>query len=207
MTAARKQMRGDQLVAKVFKATLAELTRVGVEHLSIEDVAECANVNKTTIYRRWPTPERLAQAALVCASESHTTLPDTGSLRSDLHAFARELRRLATRPDIRTVMRLRWSETARGPLTGLTREVQDKKHAQWKQLLRRAVVRGELPKSTDIDLVFEVIIGTLIYMVVLGPRRSNAARVNRAVDAILDGVLRPGTGRTRTKRTRQHSGV
>jgi AcrR family transcriptional regulator len=60
MARARKQIRRNELVAKVFQATLAEVGRVGVEHLSIEEVAERADVNKTTIYRRWPTPEGLA---------------------------------------------------------------------------------------------------------------------------------------------------
>jgi AcrR family transcriptional regulator len=95
MAAARKRVRGDELVAKVFRAALAEVGRVGIENLSIEDVAERACVNKTTSYRRWPTPERLAHAALVCASETRSSPPDTGSLRGDLRAFAHEFRRIA----------------------------------------------------------------------------------------------------------------
>ena len=89
MARARKQIRGDELVAKVFRATLAEVGRVGVEHLSIEEVAERADVNKTTIYRRWPTPEGLARAALACAAESNTSPPDTGSLRASFDASPR----------------------------------------------------------------------------------------------------------------------
>jgi AcrR family transcriptional regulator len=126
MARARKQIRGDELVAKVFRATLAEVGRVGVEHLSIEEVAERADVNKTTIYRRWPTPEGLARAALACAAESNTSPPDTGSLRGDLRAFTREFRRIAALPDMKTVMRLRWSGTAKGPLARLTRGIQEK---------------------------------------------------------------------------------
>jgi AcrR family transcriptional regulator len=186
---ARKQVRGDQLVARVFRATLAEVGRVGIEHLSIEDVAERARVNKTTIYRRWPTPESLAHAALVCAAETHSSPPDTGSLRGDLRAFAREFRRIAAQPEMRTVMRLRWSGPARGRLATLTRGIQDKKHAQWMQMLRRAVSRGELPSSANVGLLYDVVVGTLIYLVVLSPSRSDAERVDRAIDTILDGAL------------------
>jgi AcrR family transcriptional regulator len=189
-----KQVRGEELVSKVLQAALAEVARVGVERLSIEDVAARAAVNKTTIYRRWPTPEGLARAALACAADSHTPPPDTGSLRGDLREFAREFRRIASQRDMKTVMRLRWSGSATGPLATLTRGIQAKKHAQWKQMLQRAVSRGELPAGTNLDLVYDVVVGTLVYLVVLSPSRSEAERIDRAIDTILDGALQ-GTRR------------
>lgn len=193
-------------MAKVFRATLAEVGRVGVEHLSIEEVAERADVNKTTIYRRWPTPEGLARAALACAAQTNTSPPDTGSLRGDLRAFTREFRRIAALPDMKTVMRLRWSGPAKGPLATLTRGIQEKKHAQWKQMLERAVSRGELPRGTDIDLVYDLVLGTLIHLVVLSPRRSDADRMDRAIDTILDGALRMTTRRApRRRAVRAHA--
>ena len=182
-------MRGDELVARVFRAALAEVGRVGIDHLSIEDVAERACVNKTTIYRRWPTPESLAHAALVCAADTQSSPPDTGSLRGDLRAFAREFRRIAARPEMKTVMRLRWSGPARGRLAMLTRGLQQKKHAQWMLMLRRAVSRGELPRNANISVLHDVVVGTLMYLVVLSPSRSDLDRLDRAIDTILDGAL------------------
>jgi AcrR family transcriptional regulator len=194
---ARKQVRGDKLVAKVFRATLAEVGRVGIEHLSIEEVAERACVNKTTIYRRWPTTERLAHAALVHAAETRSSPPDTGSLRGDLRAYVREFRRIAGQPDMKTVLRLRWSGGAHGPLATLMNGIQKKKQGQWLQVLRRAVERGELPPSSDVRLIHDVLVGTLIYLVILSPSRSDAARLDRAIDTILDGVLVGATGASR----------
>lgn len=189
MAAARKQVRGEELVARVLRATLAEVGRVGVEHLSIEGVADCAGVNKTTIYRRWPTPGGLAQAALACAAETETSPPDTGSLRGDLREFARRFRRIATQPEMKTIMRLRWSGDGRGQLAKLTRGIQERKHGQWKLMLRRAVSRGELPRGTNVDLVHDVVLGTLLYLIVLSPRQSAVARLDRAMDTILEGAL------------------
>jgi AcrR family transcriptional regulator len=198
---APRQVRGEELVAKVMHAALAEVARVGVERLSIEDVAARAAVNKTTIYRRWPTPEALARAALACAAESHTPAPDTGSLRGDLREFAREFRRIAAQRDMKTVMRLRWSGAPTGALATLTRGIQAKKHAQWKQMLRRAVSRGELPAGTNLDLVYDVVVGALVYLVVLSPRRSDAERVDRAIDTILDGALHATSGSAARRRS------
>ncbi len=197
MGALRKQVRGDELVARVLRATLAEVGRVGLEHLSIEVVAELAGVNKTTIYRRWPSPDNLARAALACAADSESSPPDTGSLRGDLRAFARGFRRVASLPEMKTVMRLRWSGDAKGRVASLTRDLQDKKHAQWRLMLRRAVSRGELPRGADLDLIQDLVLGALIYLVVIGPRRTSLERLDRAIDAILDGALRAARGRDR----------
>jgi AcrR family transcriptional regulator len=196
MAASRKQVRGPRLVANVLRVALAEVGRVGLEHLSIEEVAERAGVNKTTIYRRWATPEDLAREALQCAATTGDPAPDTGSLRGDLRAFAREFRSIATLPEMKTIMRLRWSGPPKGALAAFTRDIQEKKHAEWKAMLRRAKARGELGEGTNLELLRDVILGTLIYLVVLSPQPSGIARLDRAIDVVLGGVIartrRPG---------------
>jgi hypothetical protein len=67
-------------------------------------------------------------------------------------------------------------------------------------MLERAVSRGQLPRGTDIDLIYDVVLGTLIYVVVLSPRRSDADRLDRAIDTILDGALRVAIRRAPSRR-------
>jgi AcrR family transcriptional regulator len=189
MAQARKQVRGKQLVAKVLAATIAEMARVGAEGLSIEDVAARADVNKTTIYRRWPTPRALARQALQCATEKSSSPIDTGCLRSDLSSWAREFRRVAGSPDMRTIMRMRFGAPTPG-LSALMADLQEKKHARSRAMLERAVGRGELPRGTDTELLHDVLLGALLYLVVFAPDRGDAARLERAVSLILDGASR-----------------
>lgn len=68
-------------------------------------------------------------------------------------------------------------------------------------MVRRAAFRGELPSGTDINLVCEIPLGAPSYLVVLGPRRSDAQRVHRAIDAIRDGVMCPRRRRRGNRRT------
>jgi len=93
-----KQLRGERLVTNVLEATIAELSRLGAENLSVESVAERAQVNKTTIYRRWPTPEKLVRAALLRIANEGILVPDTGSLRADLSKLIDMLRILLGSP-------------------------------------------------------------------------------------------------------------
>ena len=52
---ARVGGRSARIVARVLETTLEVLGHEGFGRLRIEDVASRAGVNKTTIYRRWPT--------------------------------------------------------------------------------------------------------------------------------------------------------
>src|SRR5687767_9883677 len=54
--------RSDQVVRRVLAAAMAEVARSGYAGFRMDAVAARARVNKTTIYRRWPT-----RAALVTA--------------------------------------------------------------------------------------------------------------------------------------------
>jgi AcrR family transcriptional regulator len=189
MAGPRKQVRGELLVARVMTAALAEMARVGAESLSIEEVAARAHVNKTTIYRRWPTPSALARDALQCSLDTSSRSLDTGTLRGDIAAWVREFRDVATSRDMHTLLRLRFGGPVRGPFATLTKGLEKKKRARFTAILRRAIVRGELPRGTDTELLHDVLLGTLLYMVVFARRHSDARRLERALHLILGGAV------------------
>src|SRR6478736_4384126 len=81
----RVKGRAARVVTDVLVATAEELSRVGYSALRVEDVATRSGVNKTTIYRRWPTKPDLVGAALRAVWES-PEVPDTGTLRGDFLA-------------------------------------------------------------------------------------------------------------------------
>jgi AcrR family transcriptional regulator len=168
---------------------LAEMARVGPEGLSIEEVASRADVNKTTIYRRWPTPRVLAREALVCATEASSSPPNTGNIREDLAAFATRFRQIASSPGMQAVIRMRLATQAQGRLATLASELERKKHARSKAMWRRGILRGELPRGTDTDLLHDVVVGALLYLVVFASHRSDARRLRRAMTLILEGAL------------------
>src|SRR5215216_3288595 len=84
--------RSEQVVRRVLDAALVELARSGYAGFRMDEVVSKATVNKTTIYRRWPS-----RAALITALVERmrqplraSPLPDTGRLEHDLvEAFTR----------------------------------------------------------------------------------------------------------------------
>jgi AcrR family transcriptional regulator len=189
--------RSARVVEDVLKATLEEIGRSGYEALRMEDVATRSGVNKTTIYRRWPTKVDLVSAAmrhLVPPPEP----PETGSVRTDLLALLRALVRRAESPLGRGILRMILNE-ATHPEVGLVKRAIDADHVRTRSLvLERAIERGELPPDTDIELVAELTFAPVIRRVIRGLAASDDAFIEAAVDVVLTGV-RGGAARRRTK--------
>ena len=89
-------------------ATLQLAGEVGINGMSMDDLAQRAGVSKATIYRRWPSKEALVLDALASAIRPFD-LVDTGSVRGDLEMYLararsphadRPLQRRAARPDL-----------------------------------------------------------------------------------------------------------
>src|SRR4051812_48103459 len=84
--------RSEEVVRRVLDAALGELARSGYSGFRMEAVAKEAAVNKTTIYRRWPTRAALVSALVeqMRTPLRESPLPDTGALEDDLiEAFTR----------------------------------------------------------------------------------------------------------------------
>ena len=201
-----KQVRGERLVKNVLEATIAELSGVGVDNISVEDIAERARVNKTTIYRRWPTPEKLVRAALMHIAEEGIAVPDTGSLRGDVSKMVDMFRILVASPRIHALIRMHLSGTMRGDLAALASSIQRRKDEQMKTVFKRAVARGELPRDTDVDLLYHTIVGAFFNLAVFRPEHASQTRMEQAVDLILRGAMARRPKRTKGSIRKRRSG-
>jgi len=76
--------------AAVLAETYRQLTQSGIGGVSIDEISRVSGVSKTTIYRHWPSRSALLIDA--CSRFGNASPPpDTGNLRSDLHALVTEL--------------------------------------------------------------------------------------------------------------------
>ncbi|MEG3632407.1 TetR/AcrR family transcriptional regulator [Micromonospora palythoicola] len=73
----------------ILDATLDVLAEAGFRNLTIGMVAAAAGAGKATVYRRWPTKADLVLDAVSRLDNQlgPGALPDTGTLRGDLHAL------------------------------------------------------------------------------------------------------------------------
>ena len=94
-TPRRGRPRAEGLDEALLDVTLELAGEVGINGMSMDDLAQRAGVSKATIYRRWPSKERLVLDALNHALRPFDLI-DTGSLRGDLDDYLGELARRMT---------------------------------------------------------------------------------------------------------------
>ncbi|WP_045745400.1 MULTISPECIES: TetR/AcrR family transcriptional regulator [Actinoplanes] len=102
-TGVRHGARSVQVVERVRAAVLAEMTRVGFAAITIDGVARAAAVNRTTIYRRWPSKAALLEAVVEPLLAEHDRDPATGTLRGDLLVLLCRIRDSSARPEGRAI--------------------------------------------------------------------------------------------------------
>ena len=145
----RPRRRGHALDLAILNATIAEIDLSGYAGLSMERVAERARASKASLYRRWPSKVELVMAAIYGLLPDPAAAAETGSLRGDLLALFRSAAELLAGPGgaaIRGMM----SDALRDPelAAQLRRYTRGRSVAAMREVVRRAMERGELPPGS-----------------------------------------------------------
>jgi AcrR family transcriptional regulator len=181
--------RGASVIRAVLEATLDELARVGYTALTVENVAARAGVNKTTVYRRWPTRGELVEAALTAIAETAPLLQESGDVRLDLLAAARRMLAAMSSARGRGVLRMLLGGCAEPDLVALAFSIRKGFEAPARRMLERAALRGDLRSEIDPDLVLDAIGGWLIHTLFRERAAVAPERLAELVDLLLRGAL------------------
>ncbi len=171
---------------------------MGYEALRFEDVATVSGVNKTTIYRRWPTKIDLVGAALrhlVPPSEP----PATGSIRSDLLELLRAMVKRAQSPLGRGLLKMMQNEATHPEVEHMKRELHADHLRVRSIVVEEAIARGELPGDIDTELIVELTFSPVIRRVINATAPADEEFLEAAVDVVLAGA-RAGAARRRPPR-------
>lgn len=148
--------------AKLLRATAKILAEEGIDAVSIEAVARRSGVAKTTLYRHFGGLDGLVFAA-AAASVSETAGHDTGSLIGDLREIQRHYLKIASSGVNRSVFAWMLTRAMNSPdAAALFRQERIQPRGPTVVALQRAISRGELPPTTNIEMAMHVIQGPLI---------------------------------------------
>lgn len=181
-------MRGKRLQKAVLDATIARIEAVGIDNVRVNDVAQAVGVHETSIYRRWKTLQRLLVDALISRTAAAVPIPDTGSVRSDLETFLRDLSGFVQTPA--------GTALVRGTVvSGTDAEVEAARREFWRlrlstaeEIIRRGQGRGEVSSQADPQLAMLLLGGLVhIYATHIGSDLPPAL-VGQTVDLVLQGI-------------------
>lgn len=184
--------RGAVIAAAVLSATLDDLAEAGLEGLSVERIARRADVNKTSIYRRWPTREAMVAAALEgILAGVEAQLPDTGTLKGDLIGLALPVAMLASEPRGRALVRAALAESSTTAVAALAASVvKGPGEGAIGVLVARAEARGEWRAGASGELLIVALAGAILHRAMLERAPVTERWLADLVDQLLLGVLR-----------------
>jgi len=165
----------------------------GFDKMTVDDVATRAGVGKATVYRRWPSKEDLAVAAMDRVYGVDVTAPDTGSVEGDLRQSYRDVLAAVNTPAGRDLLRASITESLRDErIAGLYRDASERRETQARQTFERAIARGELRRDADLEVLAQWLSGLLAFRVITHRELPTEADVDGLVDLTLRGARADG---------------
>ncbi|MGO9963169.1 MAG: TetR/AcrR family transcriptional regulator [Acidimicrobiales bacterium] len=171
----------------VLKATVDILYESGFDKLTIREIAERAEVNESSIYRRWRTKADLVVDALLGRLGQEVPTPDTGSLREDLLVSLRAVRAFLATPFGENLVRLALRNDL--PILDAARhKFWTDRFTRGSAMLDRAEARGELRPEIDRFLTIETLIGPVYFRFLLTREPLDEGVLETVVDLLLAGI-------------------
>ncbi|MEU0937745.1 TetR/AcrR family transcriptional regulator, partial [Embleya sp. NPDC059267] len=177
----------------ILDAARSLLADGGWAGLTMGDVAARAGVAKTTLYRRWHSKHDLAIAA-VAEMLGTLRLSDRGpDLRADIEDVVRRFAALLGRPEMRTALMGLVADSTSDP--ALRRRIREEVVDPQKRLVvegrARAHARGEIttPAALDVDLIFDIIAGTVVHHILLTAEPATDTWVQHFTTFVVTGLL------------------
>ena len=171
----------------IIRATTSLLADERYADLTVSKVAARARASKSTIYRRWPTKEHLVIEAFNRwpALLAH----DRGDVMSDLLDLYRQFLRILHRPPSNAIMPTLVAERAHNPaLAAVFDPLMQRRRDPVRVVLRRAMERGELPTSTDVELAVDAIMGVTVLRMYFIPGNLSIPAIREFLTVLLRGL-------------------
>lgn len=173
----------------ILEAVLDELGEVGYGPMTIEGVAARAGVGKSTIYRHWPGKLELVEDAFRTIKAS-VSVPEGGSFRDRVVGFLEQVARLVAESTYSACMPALIDAAERDPkVRDFHTRFSAERRAVLVDLLRSGIESGDLPSTSDPDLLADALVGPIILRRLTAPAPCDPNLVPSLVDQVLR--LRP----------------
>jgi AcrR family transcriptional regulator len=186
----------------ILRSTLKLLAEKGFSELTIESVADHAGVGKATVYRWWPDKAALIADAFACSTKRKLHFPDTGSVRTDMSQQMRQLIKIFRSRRGRIVSAiLAAGQTDRGVIAAFRERFMMPRRQEAYATLQRGMLRGQLPKKTDMDLLLDSLYGPIYMRFLIRHDRLTPEFVEGLCELTLGGCCRPHANSSRRVRS------
>ena len=172
---------------KVLEATADLLSEVGFRGLTIDLVSKRSGVARSTIYRHWKTVPELTRDAFDFAIGPTPEPQETGDIRADLISLYRGVAKSLKRSVWGKLLPALIEASHNDPdFKGLLMEMTRERREPAKQLLLRAVKRGDLAADANVEWMLDALAGPLYHRLLI---TGQSVESRSLITTLVDGVL------------------
>ena len=181
--------RSEQARLSILRSTLQLLGKNGFSELTIEAVAAHAGVGKATVYRWWSNKAALIADAFASSTTRKLHFPDTGSVRTDMSQQMRQLIKIFCSRRGRIVSAiLGGGQSDRDLITAFRERFLWPRRQEAYATLRSGILRGELRKDVDMDLLLDSLYGPIYMRFLIRHGKLTPDFVDRLCELVLGGA-------------------
>lgn len=178
----------DRLRHVILDAAVAELAGKKVSNFTLEGVATRADISARTVKAIWPNTPELLAAALRAYGERKLPIPDTGTLRGDLFAFARSCAAALNTPEGRRVLDSLMVRPTDWEMPGPRATLMEARASRIGAIITRAVERQECTPDVDVPRFIDQLIIGLSLPLLWYDRMVTDEDCEYIVDLLLNGI-------------------
>ncbi|WP_342424239.1 TetR/AcrR family transcriptional regulator [Paenibacillus sp. FSL E2-0178] len=185
----RGRPRNTEAKNAILNASYDLLLEMGFGAVTVEKIAEQAQVSKATIYKWWPNKAAVVMDGYLFAATARLPIPDSGSVKEDLLIHAGNLAMFLSSREGKVITELIGEGQFDAGLAEAyrSRYFGPRRQEAW-QLLERGVARGELKQELDIGSCIDLIYGPIFYRLLLTGDELNEESVRKLVLLALEGI-------------------
>ncbi|MCM3288918.1 TetR/AcrR family transcriptional regulator [Paenibacillus sp. MER 180] len=189
MNGKRGRPRNVEAQMSILSASYDLLLENGFQAVTVDKIADRAQVSKATIYKWWPNKAAVIMDSFLHAATARLPLPDTGSTFQDIQIHATNLTRfLTSREGIIITELLGEGQFDSGLAEAYRARFFRPRRLEARGILEKGVQRGELKKNLDIGICIDLIYGPIFYRLLVTGEALDEPYVQQLVINAFEGI-------------------
>ncbi|GGH23298.1 TetR/AcrR family transcriptional regulator [Paenibacillus segetis] len=189
MSTKRGRPRNADAEKAILNASYDLLLEIGFGAVTVDKIAERAQVSKATIYKWWSNKAAVVMDGFMSAATARLPVPDTGSVFNDILIHASNLARFLTSREGKIITEL-IGEGQFDP--GLAEAYRSRyfnhRRLEARLLLERGVQRKELKETLDIELTIDLIFGPIFYRLLITGEQLDDTFIKNLLTVAFEGI-------------------
>lgn len=189
MNGKRGRPRNVEAQKSILSASYELLLENGFQAVTVDKIAERAQVSKATIYKWWPNKAAVVMDGFLHAATARLPVPDTGSAFNDILIHATNLAGfLISREGTIITELLGEGQFDSGLAEAYRARFFRPRRLEARSLLEKGVQRRELKKDLDIGICIDLIYGPIFYRLLVTGEPIDDSYVRHLVESAFEGI-------------------